>query len=686
MSKGYSHIISMPIEGDDEKSIFRIIYSSPEVQGRILKLAASLGVSIILGKTLFGADGRPDPRATGVTMLPDSQYGYEQLKEQLSAEIDDRQKVISSTKSLILDNLRVIARLHTQRRHYAVCEKALYHTLNMVLIDQGTSFANALCWIPSRKLPLIERVLADYELCSLGRDDLAITVEESPPTHFETNDFTGTFQGIVNSYGIPRYHEVNPAVFTVVTFPWLFGIMYGDIGHGCILIVVAAVLIAFQAQLKKQRLNEIVDMVFGARYLLLMMGFFAVYMGFLYNDTFSMMLGYGPTRYQWPQGWEDAKHWKDNTTSCYNGDAPIPLVCGSDCHMEQLRLVTSPNNETRCTCESELRFFYPNATTDYVCANWEGGALNTMAPTEGPTPFGFDMGWHDANNKLTYVNSFKMKNAVIIGVIQMTLGLFLSLNNYTYFKNYPKVFFGFIPEFIFLTCSFGYMCLMLCLKWVTAWPSTHVAPNILETLTNFFLSPGKYNKYDADTAASGYDYLFGGQPHFQTGLLVCCLISVPFMLFPIPILASKQKKREDAEAALSGGPPSEIDMQDVVIRQLIHVIEFVLGCVSNTASYLRLWALSLAHAELSEVFWSFAIMKLMGPAKGVFGGVMMYFGWGAWFSATIGVLVIMEALSAFLHALRLHWVEFQNKFYGGDGNAFGPLSFEQVIEESEEAR
>eukprot|EP01061_Rhynchopus_euleeides_P030236 TRINITY_DN50299_c0_g1_i1.p1 TRINITY_DN50299_c0_g1~~TRINITY_DN50299_c0_g1_i1.p1 ORF type:complete len:935 (+),score=433.42 TRINITY_DN50299_c0_g1_i1:45-2849(+) len=690
VSKGYSQVVSQPMNEASNKTIFRIIYSSSEVQARILKLTVSLGATLLLGRVLAAPDGRADPRTGTLVNLPDHEAGFRQLREATLRDIDDRTKVIASTEGLILDNLRSIARVHTERRHYVLREKAMYHTLNMIQIDKGTSFANAVAWVPRRKLYLVEQVLGDYQLCSLGQDDLKADCGESPPTHFETTEFTGTFQGIVDSYGIPRYHEVNPAIFTIVTFPWLFGIMYGDVGHGIMITLSAAIMILMQDKLKKLKLNEIVDMVFGARWLLLLMGLFATYQGFLYNDTFSLMLGYGPTRYRWPDGWEDALEYKTNNLSdCYKGDSVIPIVCG-ECHMSDVQTVRNPvTGEERCTCPSELDFFNKKAPDGWICPMWINGTFNTLQPSNGPTPFGFDVSWHDTDNKLTYYNSFKMKNAVIVGVLQMTLGLFLSLSNHLYFKDHKRIFFGFIPEMVFLFCSFGYMCLMLILKWIQPWENAHTAPNILETMTNFFLSPGKYNYWLDDDGvtveSNGYEYLYSGQPDLQTVLVIICVIAVPFMLFPIPVIVGREKKRQDEEAERMGTAPSTIDMQEVWIRQVIHTIEYVLGCVSNTASYLRLWALSLAHAELSEVFWNFAIMKMLSPAKGVGGGFIFYFGWGAWFSATLGVLVVMEALSAFLHSLRLHWVEFQNKFYVGDGTKFTPLDFKVVIEEAEQS-
>ena len=72
-----------------------------------------------------------------------------------------------------------------------------------------------------------------------------------PPTYFRTNNFTSSFQDIVNAYGIPAYGELNPAPFAVVTFPFLFAVMFGDIGHALMILLVGLFLVVKEKALEK---------------------------------------------------------------------------------------------------------------------------------------------------------------------------------------------------------------------------------------------------------------------------------------------------------------------------------------------------------------------------------------------------------------------------------------------------
>jgi len=65
-------------------------------------------------------------------------------------------------------------------------------------------------------------------------------------------------------------------------------------------------------------------------------------------------------------------------------------------------------------------------------------------------------------------------------------------------------------------------------------------------------------------------------------------------------------------------------------------------------------------------------------------GFMVFVGFAVWVGASFGVLLAMDSLECFLHALRLHWVEFQNKFYHADGYAFQPFDFATMDDEGEE--
>merc|ERR1711988_857690 len=82
----------------------------------------------------------------------------------------------------------------------------------------------------------------------------------------------------------------------------------------------------------------------------------------------------------------------------------------------------------------------------------------------------------------------------------------------------------------------------------------------------------------------------------------------------------------------------EFNFGEIMIHQIIETIEYVLGTVSHTASYLRLWALSLAHQQLSLVFFQKTVlagMEMPFPTN----SVALFFLFAFWFGATTGILL-----------------------------------------------
>merc|ERR1712166_1459826 len=176
-------------------------------------------------------------------------------------------------------------------------------------------------WIPAAREAEISAAFGT------GRDGKFI-LEESPspsaviPTYFPTDKFTGAFQGIVNAYGIARYQEINPGLFAIIFFPFLFAVMFGDLLHGSFLLIFALSCIHYEDQLKDVD-NEMFKMPFQGRYLILVMSIMSLYMGFIYNELASVPLNlFGSA---WPEYYGDVQPDPEVYTLVHHGGTPYPF-------------------------------------------------------------------------------------------------------------------------------------------------------------------------------------------------------------------------------------------------------------------------------------------------------------------------------------------------------------------------
>lgn len=358
-------------------------------------------------------------------------------------------------------------------------------------------------------------------------------------------------------------------------------------------------------------------------------------------------------------------------------------------------------------CMSMPIFLFKSRWSNLAHTGAEIDATAVNTTLDGVYPFGIDPEWVYKSNSLEFMNSFKMKLAVILGVTQMMFGVMMAGANHAFYKDWLSFWFEWIPQVLFLGCTFGYMIFLIFFKWCIDWSTTtaQIPPGILQIMLKFFLSPGVITDdlvlYDKGT-----------QQTVQVILLALALGSVPVMLLVKPlVLRSRMNSAHHAMGkdptgvhvgGINGGGMEVVGMGadslsqevpvaashhdeeehgfgDIMVHQIIHTIEYVLGAISNTASYLRLWALSLAHSQLAEVFWK-QFMELTYEMDSPIGGLAVMVGTAAWMAATCSVLLMMDSLECFLHALRLHWVEFQNKFYFGDGYKFEPFNFKPKVD------
>ncbi|KAI9845982.1 MAG: H(+)-transporting V0 sector ATPase subunit a [Sclerophora amabilis] len=617
------------------KNVFVIFAHGKEIIAKIRKISESLGAD------LYSVDENSDLRR-------------DQIHE-VNTRLDDLANVLRNTKQTLDAELTEISRSLAAWMIIIKKEKAVFETLNRCSYDHARKTLIAEAWCPTSALPLIKSTLYDVnDRAGLSVPSIVneIKTNKTPPTYIKTNKFTEGFQTIINAYGTAKFSEVNPGLPTIVTFPFLFAVMFGDFGHGFLMAAAATAMIYYERTLQKKKLDELFSMAFFGRYIMLMMGVFSMYTGLIYNDVFSKSVSLFPSM------WD---------------------------------------------------FKFPD---DYK----EGTVLQAVRKDGYTYPFGLDFGWHDTENELLFSNSYKMKLSILMGWAHMTYSLCLNYVNARHFKSPIDVWGNFLPGMIFFQSIFGYLVFTVVYKWSIDWSDptkpARPAPGLLNMLIYMFLSPGTVE-----------EQLYPGQAVVQVILLLVAVACVPILLLLKPLYLRWEHNRaralgyrgigentrvsamdpddDEGTGGMNGGRDSfgsdgegvamitqdigdegheEFEFSEMMIHQVIHTIEFCLNCVSHTASYLRLWALSLAHQQLSVVLWNMTL-NIAFSQSGVLGVIMTVVLFYLWFFLTVAILCVMEGTSAMLHSLRLHWVEAMSKHFVGEGIAFEPFSFKLLLEE-----
>ena len=112
--------------------------------------------------------------------------------------------------------------------------------------------------------------------------------DQDPPTNLNNNWFVKPFEELTKLYGLPHYQELDPTPFMAISFPILFGLMFGDFGHGLILFVGG---LAIYLMLKKS------SGVKNMAWIITVCGLAAMVAGLLYGEFFGQpiqsVLGFG---------------------------------------------------------------------------------------------------------------------------------------------------------------------------------------------------------------------------------------------------------------------------------------------------------------------------------------------------------------------------------------------------------
>ncbi len=172
--------------------------------------------------------------------------------EQLNAEID------AYVKEHKTEILKVFSTLCKHHAFISIQNHACKYRKSFILVG----------WIPAEYEGRIEKLLTPIESVEVTFTKAEDEMKHSPPVKLKNPFFFRPFEYYTEMYGLPNAREIDPSGFIAITYTLLFGIMFGDVGHGLMLLIAAI----FMYKKMKMPLGALLipcsisSMIFGAIY------------------------------------------------------------------------------------------------------------------------------------------------------------------------------------------------------------------------------------------------------------------------------------------------------------------------------------------------------------------------------------------------------------------------------------
>ncbi|HSC27876.1 MAG TPA: V-type ATPase 116kDa subunit family protein, partial [Vicinamibacterales bacterium] len=143
-------------------------------------------------------------------------------------------------------------------RHSAVIARLLARAEACVLLLQALvrygatgRFIVISGWLPEPRLPAVRAAVLAVSRDSIIDTEKPEDVPEAArgaariPILYRNPVLLRPFQPLVELYGTPQYREVQPTAFFAISFLAMFGLMFGDVGHGAVLVLAGYYLFRF---------------------------------------------------------------------------------------------------------------------------------------------------------------------------------------------------------------------------------------------------------------------------------------------------------------------------------------------------------------------------------------------------------------------------------------------------------